>query len=269
MKTTLRKKKNNAKQTNVNLYLPDVPPKLKFSLFFSLSLSLFLSFSFSPVQLIPKKPKKTRTVSYIHWRGVRQGPGRGRRPRPGPMRCTPTVNVGKLFSHAPRMAQITAAARSWLQWFIVVLSREPCKRIGEIPFSDISRLGGKYRVWIFPLGDSRGSTGKSTLDSDHLFVFRSSGDMGEVSLPVLTWLCFASPCLNCNRRHQQNNLHKQDMFRAYVREEHYQQPTLHKPSHYTTYPPPPHPQGDPSLYPVSGLAYPRRSTEILEIFVSD
>ena len=49
------------------------------------------------------------TVSYIHWRGVPQGPGRGRRPRPGSLRYTPTVNVGKLFSHAPRMAQITAA----------------------------------------------------------------------------------------------------------------------------------------------------------------
>ena len=209
----------------------------------ALSLSLSLSLSFSPVQLIPQKPKKLPTVSYIHWRGIRQGPGRGRRPRQGPMRCTPTVNVGKLFSNAPRLAQIISAARSWLQWLIVVLSREPCKKIGEIPFSDFSRLGGKYRVWIFTLGDSRGSTGKSTLDSDHLFVFRSSGDMGEVSLPVLTWLCFASPCLNCNRRHQQNNLHKQDMFRAYVREEHYQQPTLHKPSHYTTYPPPPPPRG--------------------------
>ena len=76
------------------------------------------------------------TVSYIHWRGVPQGPGLGLRPRPGPLRYTPTVNVGKLFSHAPRMAQITAAARSWLQWSIVVLSGElePCKRRGEIPF---------------------------------------------------------------------------------------------------------------------------------------
>ena len=123
------------------------------------------------------------TVSYIHWRGVPQGPGRGRRPRPGPLRYIPTVNVGKLFSHAPRMAQITAAARSWLQWSIVVLSREPCERRGENPFSDISRLGGKYRVWIFPLRDSRGSTGKSTLDSDHLFVCKSSRDMGERILP--------------------------------------------------------------------------------------
>ena len=44
--------------------------------------------------------------------------GSGSRPRPGPLRYIPTVNVGKLFSHAPRMAQITmitAAARSWLQ----------------------------------------------------------------------------------------------------------------------------------------------------------
>ena len=49
------------------------------------------------------------TVSYIHWQGVPQGPGRGLRPRPGSLRYTPTVNVGKLFSHAPRMAQITAA----------------------------------------------------------------------------------------------------------------------------------------------------------------
>ena len=125
------------------------------------------------------------TVSYIHWRGVPQGPGLGLRPRPGPLRCIPTVNVGKLFSHAPRMAQITAAARSWLP--IVVLSREPCNRRGEMPFSDISHLGGKYRVWIFPLGDSRGSTGKSTLDSDHLFVCRSSRDMGERHLHTLGW----------------------------------------------------------------------------------
>ena len=37
----------------------------------------------------------------------------GSRSRPeaetGTLRYTPTVNVGKLFSHAPRMAQITAA----------------------------------------------------------------------------------------------------------------------------------------------------------------
>ena len=74
----------------------------------------------------------------------------GSRSRPeaetGTLRYIPTVNVGRLFSHAPRMAQITAAARSWLQWSIVVLSREPGKRRGEIPFPDISHPGGKYRL---------------------------------------------------------------------------------------------------------------------------
>ena len=98
------------------------------------------------------------TVSYIHWRGVPQGPGRGRRPRPGSLRYTPTVNVGKLFSHAPRMAQITAAVTAAAAAAVVSFRYFPPGR--EIP------------VWIFPLGNSRGSTGKSTLDGDHLFVCR-------------------------------------------------------------------------------------------------
>ena len=59
--------------------------------------------------------------------------------------------------------------------------------------SDISRLGGKYRVWIFPLGDSRGSTGKSTLDGEHLFVCTSSRDMGETVLTNRRVTCTRVP----------------------------------------------------------------------------
>ena len=77
------------------------------------------------------------TVSYIHWRGVPQGPGRGRRPRPGSLRYTPTVNVGKLFSYAPRMAQITAAVVSF-RYF------PPGREIPGLNFP-ARRLPRKYR----------------------------------------------------------------------------------------------------------------------------
>ena len=58
----------------------------------------------------------------------------------------------------------------------------------RIPFPDISRLGGKYQVWIFPLRDSPWSTGKFALDSDHLFVCRSSRYMGEKGITQSTYL---------------------------------------------------------------------------------
>ena len=85
------------------------------------------------------------TVSYIHWRGVPQGPGRGRRPRPGSLRYTPTVNVGKLFSHAPRMAQITAAVTAAAAAAVVSFRYFPPGR--EIPGLNFParRLARKYR----------------------------------------------------------------------------------------------------------------------------
>ena len=81
------------------------------------------------------------TVSYIHWRGVPQGPGRGLRPRPGSLRYTPTVNVGKLFSHAPRMAQITAAAAAAVVSFRYF---PPGREIPGLNFP-ARRLPRKYR----------------------------------------------------------------------------------------------------------------------------
>ena len=85
------------------------------------------------------------TVSYIHWRGVPQGPGRGLRPRPGSLRYTPTVNVGKLFSHAPRMAQITAAVTAAAAAAVVSFRYFPPKR--EIPGLNFParRLPRNYR----------------------------------------------------------------------------------------------------------------------------
>ena len=85
------------------------------------------------------------TVSYIHWRGVPQGPGRGRRPRPGSLRYTPTVNVGKLFSHAPRMAQNTAAVTAAAAAAVVSFRYFPPGR--EIPGLNFParRLPRKYR----------------------------------------------------------------------------------------------------------------------------
>ena len=84
------------------------------------------------------------TVSYIHWRGVPQGPGRGRRPRPGSLRYTSTVNVRKLFSHAPRMAQITAAVTAAAAAAVVSFRYFPPGR--EIPGLNFParRLPRKY-----------------------------------------------------------------------------------------------------------------------------